>query len=705
MKIGAIMTELDNRFDSGETRTQLVKKAFCFDSIPQGMKVENRWVVIKASVNGCVDKRPICAKNINMPAKVNDPQTWSSFQEAVGKVDCESWAYGQKGIIVGIGFMLGNGWAMVDIDGGQGHNGMERVSDEVFSDVDQVLNTYGEHSTGGQGYHFYMRYSGEKLAKCRKGTFEIYTENRFGIVTGWVCSRVADVADATKTLKLVFEKYMDEDTRRGDRMVLDDMNTLPRGIVTGLQADMHFESLWSGTYDRNQYGSASQSDLALMGKLVKYVGKDEAVKQFIKSPYAKCRQNPEKLLRSDYLERTLNQACKGNVNGQMQEKQRLTIELLKHELDRSDIHLRYDNVTMRIDIDAVSDTGRRLQFGELVTRLYSELGGRYTDKSRQTISQYLVYLAQDNMYNPVIEYINSITWDGQDRIKQLMNLCGISDVLSQVLLRKWLYQTMAILFNRKEQPFGLDGVLVLNGGQGIGKTSVLRKLALKPEWFGEGKTISDYDKDTKRRVITTWIAELGQVESTLKSDVSALKAFVTDSIDAYRLPYARTDTISPRHTSLAATCNSEEYLLDTTGNRRWWTVQMSHKINYEDIVAFNAQQLWAQIHTEVSGMTYEQKAQCFRLTSEQRDQLQKRNSSFIKPVKGQVQVQDILAKAKDETQFEWMTISQFKSQHDPLRNYSAQQIGVALKACNICQRRTKNSREYLLPCYQLDMPF
>lgn len=83
-----------------------------------------------------------------------------------------------------------------------------------------------------------------------------------------------------------------------------------------------------------------------------------------------------------------------------------------------------------------------------------------------------------------------------------------------------------------------------------------------------------------------------------------LKAFVTNSVDHYRLPYGRSDVVSPRITSLCATCNSDRYLIDPTGNRRWWSVPFSRQVPREELEHLNARQLWGQIYAAVEPLTY-----------------------------------------------------------------------------------------------------
>ena len=127
--------------------------------------------------------------------------------------------------------------------------------------------------------------------------------------------------------------------------------------------------------------------------------------------------------------------------------------------------------------------------------------------------------------------------------------------------------------NDEMSPYGADGVLVIRGPQGAGKTLFCSRIAMKAEWFAEGVSIDLDKKDTVIQATSVWIAEMGELDSTLKREQLALKAFVTACCDTYRQPYARVATTKPRRTSFCATVNPQEFLNDETGSRRWWVVE------------------------------------------------------------------------------------------------------------------------------------
>ena len=248
-------------------------------------------------------------------------------------------------------------------------------------------------------------------------------------------------------------------------------------------------------------------------------------------------------------------------------------------------------------------------------------------------------------------------------------------------------QCICGLFNTIENPFSLDIVLVFIGRQGIGKTRFFEKLALKSAFFGEGICIDPRDKDSIIQATSKWISELGEIGSTMKKDMDSVKAFITKATDEYRTPYGRASLHYARITSFVGTVNDTEYLIDQTGNRRFVTVPLSPDlvIDYEtQIKPFDALQLWAQVYHIIGLLEKEGKTKenCFRLTESEKKYLEKRNSAFTKPMKGEMEVLDVLAEQQISEQnytctVKEMTVSAF-IQHNNLR-YDVRTIGRVLK--------------------------
>ena len=378
-------------------------------------------------------------------------------------------------------------------------------------------------------------------------------------------------------------------------------------------------------------------------------------------------------------------------------------------MDKRLYNIRLNQITQTLETDGLTDTGRAMQLDDLTVLLHDQLSDDFKGASFAIIEQYLSFIGREHAFNPVLDLLGNTPFDGKSRIGQVFEILGIQENdLSKRLVTKWLMQTVALLFNRNNDAFGSDGVLVLNGPQGAGKTSFFRHLALKSAWFGEGICIRDQDKDTSRRAVTVWISELGELESTLRSDVEALKAFITNPVDHYRLPYGRTDIVAPRHTSLCATCNNSEFLIDATGNRRFWTVNIERKITRQELKSLDATQLWAEVYAYVSRLSYAELQSCFRLSDDEQEALARRNGQFEKPVKAQREIEDILAMAHEKgLLFRRMTTTEFLNHWDVLRKFSAEQVGRALKKIGIeSAKGTGGKRTCELPIQmKADSPF
>lgn len=244
-------------------------------------------------------------------------------------------------------------------------------------------------------------------------------------------------------------------------------------------------------------------------------------------------------------------------------------------------------------------------------------------------------------------------------------------------------------------------MLVLQGPQGCGKTSFVRQIGIRPDFVKLGQWIDPKDKDTMIRCTSAWIVELGEIETTLRSDLERLKAFITAESDEYRPPYARVANRTARRTSLVGTCNSERFLIDPTGSRRFWTIPVDN-IDLNRLMNFHAIQFWRQIKVLCAGHPDD-----FRLTKEEQRQLALRNTAHEKPLKAQLEIEDIIAEAEaDPDSYEWRltTVSAFKEEYSSLKRYDVAQIGRALDKLGYGQKRIQANgrRERLreLPCHK-----
>lgn len=354
----------------------------------------------------------------------------------------------------------------------------------------------------------------------------------------------------------------------------------------------------------------------------------------------------------------------------------LTPESLSEWLDRHAISIAYDEIGKKLVVGGLWGENLEQIEANLPALIFSKIQCEFQRCTLQTVQAYISIIASRNVVNPAKSLIEPVEWDGVSRLSEVFAILGISgDELSETLVKKWLIQSVSLLYNSVGSPFGADGVCVLVGKQGIGKTRFFRRLAIENTLFGEGKCLNFSDKDTIINATSCWLAELGEIESTLKGDRERLKAFITSTVDEYRRPYARAATKALRRTSFCGSANSADFLTDQTGNRRFWTVPVE-KIDLERLDRLNVLQLWAEVKT-----LSDADRQAFRLTPDERQALSDRNDKHTQILPAEAECADLLADVSCSAyRVEWVlqTITDFKERNSTLKSYSARTLGLAL---------------------------
>jgi putative DNA primase/helicase len=130
----------------------------------------------------------------------------------------------------------------------------------------------------------------------------------------------------------------------------------------------------------------------------------------------------------------------------------------------------------------------------------------------------------------------------------------------------------------------------------MGKTAWVSSLVsdaiLREQVIKVDHPLDPSDKDSKLTALEHWIVELGELESSFRKDVDRLKGFITSDMDKIRRPYARVNSEYPRKTVFVATVNDANFLVDPTGNTRFWTLPLVN-INY--MHGIDMQQVFAQL--------------------------------------------------------------------------------------------------------------
>lgn len=197
---------------------------------------------------------------------------------------------------------------------------------------------------------------------------------------------------------------------------------------------------------------------------------------------------------------------------------------------------------------------------------------KYNIWSPAKLKDALLAVATERAFHPVIDYLEDLEeWDGKERLETLLiKYLGAEDnAYTREVTRKTLVAAIARVY---EPGVKFDSVLILNGKQGMGKSTLFSKLGGK--WFSDNLTLEDMkDKTAAEKLQGFWIMELGELAGMRKAEVENVKSFITRTDDKYRASYGVNVESHPRQCIIVGTTNNKGgFLRDVTGNRRFWPV-------------------------------------------------------------------------------------------------------------------------------------
>lgn len=194
----------------------------------------------------------------------------------------------------------------------------------------------------------------------------------------------------------------------------------------------------------------------------------------------------------------------------------------------------------------------------------------YGIKGKSIIEDAWTLAALENRYHPVRDYLTGLQWDGVKRIETLLiDYMGAKDnMYTRTVTRKALVAAVARVF---EPGIKFDTMLTLVGPQGCGKSQIVKRLGR--DWFSDSLD-SMRGKEAYEQLQGFWIIEVGELAAMKRMEVEATKMFITKSEDAYRAAYGRHVETYKRQCVFFGTTNTHEFLKDTTGNRRFWPVDV-----------------------------------------------------------------------------------------------------------------------------------
>lgn len=230
---------------------------------------------------------------------------------------------------------------------------------------------------------------------------------------------------------------------------------------------------------------------------------------------------------------------------------------------------------------------------QISLRLEKEYGITGRDK----IENALKVVAFHNRRNAVKDYIEGLSWDGIERIPTLLHdyLGAEQTVYAAEIMKKALVAAIARAFSSHGVKY--DTMIVFSGPQGIGKSTFLSKLGR--EWFSDSLYTFE-GKDAAELIQGTLINEVGELSAMTKSETEVVKQFLSKTHDIYREAYGRRTNKYPRRCIFFGSTNSESFLKDATGSRRFWPIRVGECEKKKDIfkeLDQEVDQIWAEAYT------------------------------------------------------------------------------------------------------------
>lgn len=205
-----------------------------------------------------------------------------------------------------------------------------------------------------------------------------------------------------------------------------------------------------------------------------------------------------------------------------------------------------------------------------VAQEWFQLAG-LTSAAREAIYYAIEARARENASHPVQNYLNGLSWDGVPRIGSwLAKYIGTEDTAyTQAIGRLFLISSVARIL---DPGCKVDYMLILEGEQGESKSTACKVLG--GEWFSDNMPHDVSSKDASQHLRGKWFIEVAEMHAMSKSETTALKAFLTRTVEVYRPSYGRAEVYEPRQCVFIGTTNRDDYLDDETGARRFWPVRV-----------------------------------------------------------------------------------------------------------------------------------
>ena len=244
----------------------------------------------------------------------------------------------------------------------------------------------------------------------------------------------------------------------------------------------------------------------------------------------------------------------------------------------------YNELSNRVEVigrvpwDRPKDNRFWREADESQLRLY--IDKKYIEFKERNFEVAFNSIVDNRRFHPVRDYLDSLPkWDGFKRVEEVFIkfLSADDNDYTRAITKK----TFAACVARAYHPgTKFDSIPVLDGAQGIGKSTLIKYLAGE-EFFSDNLSLTDMnDKTAAEKIQGNWLIEIGELSGMKKADIEKVKSFVSTTDDKYRASYGRVVESHPRQCVIFATVNGDGrgYLRDITGNRRFWIVKCNQTL-------------------------------------------------------------------------------------------------------------------------------
>ena len=230
-------------------------------------------------------------------------------------------------------------------------------------------------------------------------------------------------------------------------------------------------------------------------------------------------------------------------------------------------------------------------------QLICYINDKYGNFTKENYVNAVTKVVDDRSYHPIKQYLESLPeWDGTSRVETfLIDYFGAEDTpYSRAIIKKILVAAYMRIYH---PGIKFDYIMVLNGPQGVGKSTAIAKLGM--DWYSDSLSVSDMnDKTAAEKLQGYWILEIGELAGMKKADIDKVKAFISRQDDKYRASFGRRVNSHPRQCIFFATTNEQNgYLRDNTGNRRFWPIKTPGTGSKKawELTSDEVKQIWAEV--------------------------------------------------------------------------------------------------------------